>query len=271
MSAPPRVLITGCSTGIGRACAFELAARGYHVVATARDPRTLENVPAAQRLALDVTDHSSIEAAIASLSTLDALVNNAGITVWGPVELLPIEQIRRVFETNVLGMVRVCQAVLPMMREQRQGTIVNVSTAALRGFPLLGAYAASKAALEAFTEALRLEAATFGIRVLLAEPAGVESDFARNRTVVEVAESAYVDLQQRALASLAAMRRAAMSSEDVACAIADLIDGDERTLRNPIGVDATRIVGERVSVADDEYERRVLQGLDPSVSIKDTV
>ena len=261
MTGTRRALITGCSSGIGRACAIELADRGYEVIATARDPRALDDLRAAQTLALDVTDDASVLAAMATIGDLDVVINNAGVTAWGPVELLPLDEIERVIKTNVIGVVRVCQAALPSMRRRRHGTIVNISTAALRGYPLIGAYAASKAALEIITEALRLELAPFGVRVLLAEPAGVESDFGRNRTNVDVAGTDYVDLQERALHSLQTMRRTAMSAEQVAIAVADLLDAKAPPLRNPIGDDAARIIGERLSVTDDAYEQVVLRGL----------
>src|SRR6266511_3951724 len=141
-----RVLITGCSTGFGRA------------IATARRPESLEDLDVAQRLRLDVDDDGSVAEVMAAVGEVDALVNNAGFGIQAPVERVPIDEIRRMFETNVLGAVRMMQAVLPQMRERGSGTIVNVtSLAGLVTGPIGGAYAATKHALEAISEALHYE------------------------------------------------------------------------------------------------------------------
>ena len=250
------VLITGCATGIGRACAEEFAARGYRVVATSRRLDDLSDLDVDVRLQLDVKDDDSVVAAVEQAGDVDVLINNAGITAWGPVELLGPGLLARVLDTNVVGVARVTAAVLPVMRARGRGTIVNVSTAALRGFPLLGAYAASKAALEAWSEALRLELASFGIRVALVEPAGVETAFASNRIVVD-ADAAYRPLSERAMRALAEMRRNPLSAEEVAAAIADVVSDERAPLRNPVGVDAKRILGERHTVDDSAYESMV--------------
>jgi NAD(P)-dependent dehydrogenase (short-subunit alcohol dehydrogenase family) len=111
-----RVLITGCSTGIGRAAAVELTKRGHEVIATARRPETLADLDVAERLALDVDSDESVRAAVDKAGRVDALVNNAGFGVAGPVETLPLDQVRRMIETNVFGAWRMLQAVLPGMR-----------------------------------------------------------------------------------------------------------------------------------------------------------
>jgi len=252
-----RVLVTGCSSGIGRACAVELASRGYRVVATARRVEALLGLDGVEHVQLDVTDAASVATAVERAGPVDVLVNNAGISAWGPVEVLGPSVLDDVLATNVVGVARVTAAFLPGMRERRRGRIVNVSTAALRGFPLLGAYAASKAALEAWTEALRFEVAAFGITVALVEPAGVESAFAANRLAAEVRDDDYGSLHQRALAALTGMRAGAMRAEDVAVAIADVVAAADPPLRNPIGADATRLLGERRAVDDDAYEAAV--------------
>src|SRR5581483_10227219 len=144
-----RALITGCSTGIGRATAVELTKRGFEVVATARRPETLDDLDVAERLRLDV---------------VDVLVNNAGFEVSGPLERVPVDEVKRMFETNVFGALRMIQAVLPSMREKGGGTIVNVSSVAGRAVaPLGGAYSASKWALEALSEGLHIEMRHFNI------------------------------------------------------------------------------------------------------------
>jgi NADP-dependent 3-hydroxy acid dehydrogenase YdfG len=113
-----RALITGCSTGIGRATAVELTKRGFDVVATARRPETIEDLDVAERLALDVDDDSSVASCVKLAGAVDVLVNNAGFEVNGPIERVPVDEVKRMFETNVFGALRMIQAVVPSMRER---------------------------------------------------------------------------------------------------------------------------------------------------------
>jgi NAD(P)-dependent dehydrogenase (short-subunit alcohol dehydrogenase family) len=169
---PPLALVTGASTGIGRACAIHLAQHGFEVLAGVRHaddaPSGLEPVR------LDVTSADDIATAAERVGgTLHALVNNAGIAVNGPVEVLPVEQWRRQFEVNVIGQVAVTRALLPALLNAR-GRIVNMSSIGGRvALPLLGPYAASKFALEAVTDALRREVARHGVHVACVEPGGI--------------------------------------------------------------------------------------------------
>jgi NAD(P)-dependent dehydrogenase (short-subunit alcohol dehydrogenase family) len=259
---PARILVTGCSSGIGRALCAELARRGHRVVATARDVAQLAGVPADARLELDVTDAASVAAAVARAGPVDVLVNNAGVTAWAPLEIMPLDTARQVFETNAWGALRVCQAILPGMRARGRGRVINVSSAALRGYPLLGLYAASKTALETLSEALRLELAGFGVDVVLAEPAAVVSEFGRNRLPVEPENDGYDELTARAFRYLQGMRGTSLAAAEAAVAIADLVALDDPPLRNPVGADARRITAERATVTDEQFERAVRQGLD---------
>jgi len=127
-----RTLITGCSTGIGRATAVELMKRGHEVVATARRPEVLDDLDVTARLALDVTSDASVAAAVAAAGEIDVLVNNAGIGVCGPVEQVPIAQAQAMFETNVWGAARMVQALAPGMRARSRGAVVNVTSLAGR-------------------------------------------------------------------------------------------------------------------------------------------
>ncbi|HEY2703551.1 MAG TPA: SDR family NAD(P)-dependent oxidoreductase, partial [Candidatus Dormibacteraeota bacterium] len=163
MAAPsPRaVLVTGCSSGIGHATAARLAGRGWTVYATARRPETLAGLAAVgcRTLALDVTDEASMSAAVATVEReaggVGALVNNAGYSQGGAIEELPLDELRRQFETNVFGLVRMAQLVLPGMRARRSGRIVNVGSMGGRlTFPGGGAYHATKYAVEALSDAL---------------------------------------------------------------------------------------------------------------------
>lgn len=176
------VLITGCSSGIGKATAQRLAAKGWTVYATARRPETLADLTDCRHLALDVTSDDSmsmaVDAVLEDSGHLDALVNNAGYSLSGAVESLSVDEIRREFETNVFGLVRLTQLVLPAMRERGSGRIVNIgSMGGKLTFPGGGAYHASKYAVEALSDALRFEVAGFGIQVVLIEPGLITTNF----------------------------------------------------------------------------------------------
>ncbi len=178
------VLITGASTGIGRACALYLDRRGFHVLATVRRPEDGAALSEAatgplRSLLLDVTDAASIGGALGEVTALVGedglygLVNNAGIAVAGPLEVLPLEALRRQLEVNVVGQVAVTQAFLPLLRRAR-GRVVNMGSIGGRSvLPFVGAYCASKFALEALTDALRMELRPWGIEVSIVEPGSV--------------------------------------------------------------------------------------------------
>jgi NAD(P)-dependent dehydrogenase (short-subunit alcohol dehydrogenase family) len=181
---PGAVLITGCSTGIGRDTAARLAAKGWTVYATARRPESIADLADAgcRTLALDVTDEASMKAAVDAVEEAEgavgALVNNAGYSQSGALETLPMEKLRAQFETNVFGLVRMCQLVLGGMRKAGRGRIVNVSSMGGKlVFPGGGAYHASKFAVEALSDALRFEVAGFGVRVSIIEPGLITTNF----------------------------------------------------------------------------------------------
>ena len=175
------VLITGCSSGIGEATAKYFAAQGWSVAATMRNPAATESfkdVPNVKVVALDVTDKASVEKAVAetlsAFGQIDALVNNAGYGLFGPFELASDEAIARQFKTNVFGLFDVTRAVLPTMRAQHSGVIVNVSSiGGLTTFPMNSLYHATKFALVGFSESLSFELAPFGIQVKIVAPGGV--------------------------------------------------------------------------------------------------
>ena len=179
------VLITGCSTGIGRATAERLARAGHTVYATARRLESIDDLKAAgaRTLALDVTSEDSMRAAVAAVEEAEgavgALVNNAGYSQSGAVETISLDSLRSQFETNVFGLVRMCQLVLPAMRRQGHGRIVNVSSMGGKlTFPGGGAYHATKYAVEALSDALRFEVAGFGVDVSIIEPGLIRTRFA---------------------------------------------------------------------------------------------
>jgi NAD(P)-dependent dehydrogenase (short-subunit alcohol dehydrogenase family) len=179
------VLITGCSSGIGRATATHLAQRGHVVYATARRVDSIADLEAqgCQVLQLDVTDEASMSAAVQAVEAehgaVGALVNNAGYSQSGAIETVPLDEVRRQFETNVFGLARMCQLVLPKMREQRAGRIVNISSiGGTLVFPGGGFYHATKYAVEAISDALRFELQGFGIQVVVVEPGMIRTRFA---------------------------------------------------------------------------------------------
>ena len=178
------ILITGCSTGIGRATAERLAAAGHTVYATARKLEAVADLEGkgCRTLALDVTDEASMEAAVARVGEesggVDALINNAGYSQSGAVETLAMDALRRQFETNVFGLVRLTQLVLPGMRERGFGRIVNISSMGANfTFPGGGAYHATKYAVEALSDALRFEVRGFGVGVVVIEPGAIKTEF----------------------------------------------------------------------------------------------
>lgn len=178
------VLVTGCSSGIGRAAVLDLLAAGHTVYATARRPETLADLEAAgaRALPLDVTDEASMAAAVATVERehgrVGTLVNNAGYGVYGPVEEVALDDVRRQFETNVFGLARLTQLVLPGMRAARSGRVVNIASMGGRlTFPLGGYYHASKHAVEALSDALRMELRPFGVEVVVVEPGLIRTGF----------------------------------------------------------------------------------------------
>jgi len=199
MSEPSKaVLITGCSSGIGRASALQLVRAGWKVYATARREEAIADLRDAgcETLALDVTDEQSMRAAVDAVERAEGavgvLINNAGYSQSGAIETVPLEAVRRQFETNVFGLVRLTQLVLPNMRAQRWGKIVNLGSMGGRlSFPGGGHYHATKHALEAISDALRFELRGFGIDVILLEPGLITTEFgeAATASMTQIASS----------------------------------------------------------------------------------
>jgi NAD(P)-dependent dehydrogenase (short-subunit alcohol dehydrogenase family) len=258
-----RALITGCSTGFGRATAVELKKRGYEVVATARRPETIADIDADAHLALDVTDDESVTKAVAAAGIVDVLVNNAGVGIGGPVELVPLAEVRRVFETNTFGPLRMMQAVLPQMRARRSGTIVNVSSVSGRvAAPLSGFYAASKFALEALSEALHIEAGHFGIRTVVIEPGYFRTNISESHHDYGVDAPPYDELDAIMTKLEGELGRAAAPGpEVVATAIADAIETPGPPWRVPVGTDAELVLGARASLDDAAFEKAMREVL----------
>lgn len=226
------ILITGASSGIGKACADYLQLAGYSVYRASRSLKTGDGADSTN-ICMDVDEDASVAQAVRQLidkeGRIDVVVNCAGFGIAGSVEDTSVEEAKAQFETNFFGVLRVCQAVLPAMREQRSGLIINISSiAGLISVPFQGFYSASKFALEGLTEALRLEVSPFGIRVVLVEPGDFQTGFSANRRKVAHSENstAYRDRLAKALS----VSEKDESKGHQPIAIAQLI---ERIIRNP--------------------------------------
>ena len=246
------ILITGTSSGFGLETARLVLGRGWRVVATMRTPRD-DLRPATDRLrvlALDVTDPQSIEQAVDAAGPLDALVNNAGIGLMGAFEGSSLSTVRELFETNTLGTMAVTQAVLQQFRQRNRGVIVNVSSAiTLKPLPLIAAYAASKAAVEAFSESLALELEPFNVRVRLVLPGrGPETRFSENaraRMHNSIPEP-YAEFAAKVFAGRGDASAVTHSAE-VAQAVWDAVTDPSIPLRMPVGADALALAGAKNS------------------------
>jgi NAD(P)-dependent dehydrogenase (short-subunit alcohol dehydrogenase family) len=199
------VLVTGCSTGIGRATAEHLAARGWRVYATARRPESIVGLAGCKTLALDVCDEASMRSAVETVERAEGavgvLVNNAGYGQEGAFEETPMPEVRRQFETNVFGLIRLTQLVLPGMRRQRWGRVVNLSSMGGRlTLPGGAFYHATKYAVEALSDALRFEVKPFGVDVVVVEPGPIKTQFGDTAIAavqrVSQADSAYAEFNR---------------------------------------------------------------------------
>jgi NAD(P)-dependent dehydrogenase (short-subunit alcohol dehydrogenase family) len=264
------VLVTGCSSGIGRATATRLAGHGWRVYASAR---RLESVADLEQqgcvpLALDVTDEMSMRAAVDRVEAADGaiavLVNNAGYSLSGAVEETPLEEVRRQFETNLFGLVRLTQLVLPAMRERRWGKIVNLSSMGGRlTFPGGGFYHASKHALEALSDALRFEVAGFGIDVIVIEPGLIRTRFAETAAAgIAPSTGVYADFnrsvaEQTVRAYDSAFGRLGGEPETVARTIERAITARRPRTRYPVTMSARLFLGLHVLLPDRAWDRIV--------------
>jgi NAD(P)-dependent dehydrogenase (short-subunit alcohol dehydrogenase family) len=272
------VLITGCSSGIGRATALKLAEAGWKVWATARKVDTLAELAArgCKTLALDVTSEASMTEAVRAIEREDGavgvLVNNAGYSQSGAVEAVPMARVRAQFETNFFGWVRLIQLVLPAMRKQAWGRIVNVSSMGGRlVFPGGGYYHATKYAIEAMSDALRFEVRGFGVNVVLIEPGLIKSSFAAaavsamdappdgvygefHAAVAKATKESY----EKGLAA-----RLAGTPEDVAAAIERAITKKKPKARYTVSASAKLLLRQRAFLTDRAWDR-FLRGQFPS-------
>lgn len=238
------VLITGASTGIGNETAKLFQSKNWKVAATMRNPEKaddLKHIVDIECIRLDVTDPDSvgegIQTALNKFGRIDAVVNNAGFAVVGPFEAATDEQIERVFQTNVFGVMQVCREILPIFREQKRGTIVNVASMGGRiTFPLYSIYHATKWAVEGFSEALQYEVSEFNIKIKIIEPGPIKTDFYTRSMSHTKKEglTAYDHFVARALPNLQKAGESAPDGRIVAETIYDAVTDDSWKMRYPV-------------------------------------
>ena len=244
------VLVTGASSGIGRACAEHLAAGAYRVFGAQRHVPAAESGPrGVEMVVMDVTDDESVERGVqevlARAGRIDAVINNAGCAYMGAVEDTSVDEAKAQLETNFFGVLRVCRAVLPAMRRQGGGHIINISSlAGVLGLPFSGLYSASKFALEGMSESLRLETRRFGVQVVLIEPGDFSTQLpAMRRTTRQAATNeAYREAFAKFQAAQAKDEAAAPTPEPVARLVEGILRSPSPRLRYSVGMLGQRIV-----------------------------
>ena len=278
-------VVTGSSSGIGFETSVLLAKNGFITYATMRnldksdaiiDLKQKEKLPL-EVVKLDVTNDKSVKEAIEEISneqeTIDVLINNAGYGLVGPLEELSIQEFKEQFETNVFGVIRVIQEILPIMRKQRHGTIVNISSVAGRiGFPLTSAYVSSKFALEGLSESMAYEIEPFGIKVILIEPGVIKTNFDGNLKIGKKVSttattnnrnSPYTDITEKRIAGFKPRFENGSPPIEVAKVILNVITSKNipPESRYLVGNDAFKLIEIRKNKYDKEFRRLVIEGV----------
>jgi NAD(P)-dependent dehydrogenase (short-subunit alcohol dehydrogenase family) len=272
-------VVTGSSSGIGLATSLALARNGYLTYATMRNLAKRDSVQSTaekqhlsiRTVQLDVTDENSVKNAIQSILSesgrIDLLVNNAGYGLTGALEDIRIDEIRALYETNLFGVIRVTQAVLPTMRKQGSGRIINISSGAGRiGYPGGSAYVSSKFALEGLSESMAYEIEQFGIRTVLVEPGFVRTNFGENIVITKKAQdpnSPYSQMMMQ-MKSSSYRRRMIENASDadlVASVVVEAATAKEPNLRYLAGKDVQQMVAAKKSMSDEEFQKMIRQGV----------
>jgi NAD(P)-dependent dehydrogenase (short-subunit alcohol dehydrogenase family) len=269
-------LVTGSSSGMGFATAIMLARAGINTYASMRNLKksktitelaSTENLPL-QVVQVDVNDKKSVKEAITKIVTekerIDVLVNNAGYGLFGSLEDVSIEEMKAQFETNFFGVIRVTQLVLPIMRKQKSGTIVNVSSVGGRiGLPVLSAYHSTKFALEGLSESMSYELEPFGIRVVIIEPGVIRTNIMNSSIIAKKAQdpkSPYFLLIQKVENNFKLMMENESSPpEEVAKVILGVVTSENPQLRYTVGNDAATMIQARVSMSDNQFKKMIMQ------------
>ena len=268
-------IVTGSSSGIGLETATHLAKNGFKTYVTMRNLDKAQNILGEFKknnlpikvIRLDVTDDASVHEAIQEVikkeGRIDLLVNNAGYALFGAAEDLGIDEVQKQFDTNFYGIIRTIKEVLPTMRNQKSGTIVNISSAiGFGGMPLMSAYAATKFAMEGYTESLKAEVIEFGINVVLVEPGVIKTDVVNTSPTAKKAlepTSAYSELMQKFGEVMKALYENCSPLSVVAEVVLKAATSDNPKTRYQAGPDSEMLFKERRQKTDEEYEK-LLQG-----------
>ena len=270
------VLVTGCSSGIGYATCLVFARNNFATYGSVRDLSKAERIQEITNkeklplkiIRLDVNEDESIRIAIQKIISdsggIDILINNAGYGMFGPIEEISIKEIKEQFETNFFGTIRLIKAIVPIMRKQRNGTIVNISSMVGRfGVPLNAAYVSSKFALEGLSESISFELEEFGIKVILVEPGVIQTDFFHNLKIEgNDTKSPYFKLMDKRIAFLkGSMKNSVSSSDQVANIILHAVNSRDPDMRYVIGIDATNSIHMRNSLSDREFMKWIKDGM----------
>jgi NAD(P)-dependent dehydrogenase (short-subunit alcohol dehydrogenase family) len=270
-------IVTGSSSGIGYETSLALARDGFLTFATMRNPNKAENIKSAATKEnlplhvkqLDVTDDSSVNNAIEAISSetgrIDVLVNNAGYGLNGAFEDLAMYEIKAQYETNVFGLIRTTQAVLPIMRKQKTGIIVNISSGAGRfGFPGGSAYASTKFAVEGLSESMSYELEPFGIKVVIVEPGVIRTNFGNGLVIAKKSQdpnSPYSYMMQKMASGFEELMKNSSSADLVAKVVLDAVRNKNPNLRYLAGNDVEQWLGSKRNMSDEEFYKIMKQNL----------
>jgi short-subunit dehydrogenase len=269
-------LVTGCSSGIGYSTCLLLARNNFKVYGTVRNlskAKKIQEVIDKEKIPLkiillDVNDSESIQNAIRDIlydsRKIDVLINNAGYGMFGPIEDITTEDVKLQFETNFFGVIRLIKEIVPIMRKQGNGTIVNISSMVGRfGVPLNAAYVSSKFALEGLSESISYELAEFGIKIIVIEPGVVQTNFFNNLKINGLdTSSPYYELMKKRVSFLKiAMKNSPTSSSQVANTILDALNSKRPEFRYVIGIDAKNSIQKKDSLSDKKFMKWVSDGI----------
>ena len=258
------VLITGASTGMGRAMSLFLADKGFRVYAGTRTPSKLLDIENLNIhiLKLDITDIDAVKSSIDTIEKIDILINNAGYGLVSTVEGLDEKEMFNQFNINVFGLLRVCKSVIPKMRQEQDGVIINISSFLGKiGLPLLTIYNSSKYAVEGITDSLRYELRDFNIRVHSIMPGFFDTEFARSNLVTNLEtfdkNSPYAKMVANLAPNIVEQINSGNDAKEVAKLVLEIIENDKFPARTTIGDKASKFIPMRRELSDEDFERRV--------------
>jgi len=256
------VLITGASSGMGRATALFLAQKGFNVYAGSRTPEKLPIDDNIVPLKLDITQQKSVDVVVSQIERIDILINNAGYGLVSTVEEFNEEEMLAQFNVNLFGLLRVTKAVIPKMREERRGVIINISSFLGKiGLPLLTLYNASKYAVEGVTDSLRYELREFNIRVHSIMPGFFNTEFARSNLVSNLetfdASSPYASMVEKLAPNIVNQINNGNDVQEVAQMILEIIENQNFPARATVGEKASKFIPMKQELSDEDFERRV--------------